>query len=82
MQECLLGLEIFPYMLICSACVVKNPVHILRLKWESFQSCVSLYRLGREVTGRVMITNISDRFIKNYQSVVLIGELVRVKVIG
>jgi predicted RNA-binding protein with RPS1 domain len=38
-------------------------------------------KLGRIVTGRVMICNLSDRYIRNYQSCYSQGELVRVKVI-
>lgn len=81
-------LEIFPYTCMSMSYLLAVDV-LWRTQYtywnrngKSFQYRVSLYRLGREVTGRVMITNISDRFIKNYQSVVLIGELVRVKVIG
>ena len=39
------------------------------------------HRLGCDIVGRVMIANLSDRYIKNFKSVVEEGEIVRVKVI-
>ena len=40
-----------------------------------------VFRLGRNVFGRVMICNISDRYIKNYESAISVGSLVRAKVL-
>ena len=39
-------------------------------------------RLGRSVTGRVKIGNITDRYVKDFKSLYRVGALVTAKVIG
>lgn len=38
-------------------------------------------KLGRELVGRVMIRNLSDQFVSDYQSCVNVGDLVRTKIL-
>ena len=54
---------------------------ILRGYVKAIGKVGAFIKLGRGVVGRVMISNLSDRFIKNYQSCVSVGELVRTKVL-
>ena len=55
---------------------------ILRGYVKAVSSVGVFIKLGHNVVGRVMIANISDRFIQNYQSSVNEGELVRTKVLS
>lgn len=41
-----------------------------------------LCRLGRKVTGRVKIGNLTDKYVEDFKSLYQIGELVTAKVIG
>jgi len=41
-----------------------------------------LCRLGRKVTGRVKIGNLTDKYVEDFKSLYQVGELVTAKVIG
>ena len=39
-------------------------------------------RLGRKITGRVKIGNLTDKYVEDFKSLYQVGELVTAKVIG
>ena len=55
--------------------------HLLPSTFPFLPPFPSLYRLGRQVDGRVKITHLSDGFVKNFKKLYSVGDLVKGKVL-